>query len=259
MAVKKQIQERGSFNQADRVQKVLAQCFDYAIDQGWMTRGQNPAIKQSKDNASIEERHHPTIDWEQVPELLDAVNMNKCSAHNLVVLSVKFMLLTFLRAGALVRLQWDWIDEQSRTIVIPGETPGLKRTFKTQHIPHHIPITPEIGKTMEIAEKYGLNKKYIFGAYRQGRYPHLNPEAPNNYLINLGFKDVLTAHGWRSVPLTVGQDQLKVGHEIIQRQMGHLIGDKVRKAYDNSLMLDERRDFMEQWSRLLVEQGLQLC
>jgi integrase len=180
MAVKKQIRERGSFNQADRVQKVLAQCFDYAIDQGWMTRGQNPAIKQSKDDASIEERHHPTIDWEQVPELLEAVNMNKCSAHNLVVLSVKFMLLTFLRAGALVRLQWDWIDEQSRTIVIPGETPGLKRTFKTQHIPHHIPITPEMDKILEIARKYGLSEKYIFGAYRQGKYPHLNPEAPNN-------------------------------------------------------------------------------
>lgn len=40
--------------------------------------------------------------------------------------------------------------------------------------------------------------------------------------------------------------------------MGHLIGDKVRKAYDNSLMLDERRAFLEQWSKLLVEEGLKI-
>jgi len=40
--------------------------------------------------------------------------------------------------------------------------------------------------------------------------------------------------------------------------MGHLIGDKVRKAYDNSLMLVERREFLEKWSQLLVEEGLKV-
>jgi hypothetical protein len=49
-----------------------------------------------------------------------------------------------------------------------------------------------------------------------------------------------------------------VSHEIIQRQMGHLIGDKVRKAYDNSLMLEERREFLEKWSKLLVAEGLKV-
>lgn len=39
--------------------------------------------------------------------------------------------------------------------------------------------------------------------------------------------------------MTVGQDVMKVSHDIVQRQMGRLIGDRFRKAYDNSLMLDE--------------------
>jgi integrase len=252
------IKERGSHSQAERVQRVLAQCFDHAIDKGWMTRGQNPAVKESRDEATGEERHHPTIDWAQVPELTEAINLNRCSANNIVVLSVKFMLMTFLRAGALVRLQWEWYDHQNKIITIPGNTPGLKRTSKTQHIPHHVPVTSEMAVLLAEAQKLGFSQKYIFGSYRSGKYPHLNPESPNNFLINLGYKDLLTAHGWRSVPLTVGQDILKVSHEIIQRQMGHLIGDKVRKAYDNSLMLDERREFMNEWSRLLVEQGLRI-
>ena len=252
------IKKRGSHSQAERVQRVLAQCFDYAIDKGWMTRGQNPAVKQSNDEATDEERHHPTIDWTQAPELIEAINLNKCSANNIVVLSIKFMLMTFLRAGALVRLQWEWYDLQNQIIVIPGNTPGLKRTVKTQNIPHHVPVTPEMALLLAEAQKLGFSQKYIFGSYRSGKYPHLNPEAPNQFLVNLGYKDLLTAHGWRSVPLTVGQDILKVSHEIIQRQMGHLIGDKVRKAYDKSLMLDERRKFMNDWSRLLVEQGLKI-
>jgi len=258
MDMKKLIEDRGSYDQANRVQKVLSQCFDHAIDQGWMNRGQNPAAKQSREQLPKHERHHPTISWSEVHELVEQINLNKRSAHSLVVLSVKFMLMTFLRAGALVRLEWDWIDENKKLIVIPGDTPGLKRTFKTQHLPHHIPITIEIQRILDDAKKLDFSKKYVFGSYRSGIFPHLNPEAPNRFLSNLGYKDVLTAHGWRSVPLTVGQERLKVSHEIIQRQMGHLIGDKVRKAYDNSLMLEERREFLEKWSQLLVAEGLKV-
>ncbi len=258
MDMKRRIDERGSFDQAIRVQKLLSQCFDYAIDQGWMKRGQNPAAKQSNEESTNQVRHHPTIPWAEVGKLLEEINLNKCSAHSVVVLSVKFMLLTFLRAGALVRLEWDWVKDDEKIILIPGSTPGLKRKSINQHLPHHVPLTSEMEIILNAIKKFGLSEKYIFGAYRQGKYPHLQPEAPNNFLKNLGYKGVLTAHGWRSVPLTVGQETLKVSHEIIQRQMGHLIGDKVRKAYDNSLMLDERRLFLEQWSKLLIKEGLKI-
>jgi integrase len=79
------------------------------------------------------------------------------------------MLMTFLRAGALVRLEWDWIDENEGIIVIPGNTPGLKRTFKTQHLPHHIPITHEMKQMLDAARKLDFSEKYVFGSYRQGK------------------------------------------------------------------------------------------
>ena len=50
----------------------------------------------------------------------------------------------------------------------------------------------------------------------------------NKHLRELGYKDKLTAHGWRSVALTAGQDVFNFSHDLIQRQMGHEIGDKVR-------------------------------
>ena len=68
----------------------------------------------------------------------------------------------------------------------------------------------------------------------------------------------MVAHGWRSIALTNGQEQLGANYEIIQRQMGHLVGDKVRKAYDHSRMLKERKEFLENWGNLLVKQGLLL-
>jgi len=39
--------------------------------------------------------------------------------------------------------------------------------------------------------------------------------------------------------LTVGQEDLGFESEIIQRQMAHIVGDKVRQAYDRSKFLEE--------------------
>ena len=65
------IEDRGSYDQAFRVQKVLEQALDYAILQGWMPRNQNPATKQKGEESKHDPKHHPHIEWEQVPELLD--------------------------------------------------------------------------------------------------------------------------------------------------------------------------------------------
>ena len=50
----------------------------------------------------------------------------------------------------------------------------------------------------------------------------------------------------------------KAPHDTIQRQIGHLIGDKARKAYEESLTLEERREFQEQERALLVKKGLKI-
>ena len=42
------------------------------------------------------------------------------------------------------------------------------------------------------------------------------------------------------------------------RVMGHLSDNKVDQAYDKSLMLEERRDFLERWYKLLVKNGLKI-
>jgi integrase len=256
MALKASIEARESFDQAHRVQKVLSQCFDYAILQGWMRRDQNPAQLLKGEETRHIAKHHPTLTWDQVPKFLQKVSLNSCSGNIQVVLAVKFMLMSFLRAGCLVRLKWNWYDEDNEVIIVPGSTPGLKRTHKTDHIDHHIPVTKEMKALLSKAKALNGSEEFIFAPMRQSRYGHLDPESPNNYIKNLGYRNILRAHGWRSVPLTVGQESLKVSHEIIQRQMGHLIGDKVRKAYDNSLMLEERRNFLEKWCKLLVENGL---
>ena len=46
-----------------------------------MRRNQNPATKQKGEESKHDPKHHPHIQWEQVPELLEAINLNRCSGQ----------------------------------------------------------------------------------------------------------------------------------------------------------------------------------
>ncbi len=253
------ISDGSKFDLASRCQRLLLQVFNYAIGNGLgMRRGQNPAQKLVGDGSPTSNpRHHKSIYWEEVPELLKRVSLNRSNSHANAVAATKLLLLTFLRAGALTRLEWDWIAEGK--ITIPGSTPGLKRRRgKSDTFEHVVPITPEIQQVLDQMEQLHGRGRYVFPKMRQSRFDHLDPSAPNDLLKRNGYSEKLVAHGWRRVARTYGVDVLKAREVVIERQMGHLPKGKVGKAYDGCQYLDERKEFLEKWGELLVQKGLKI-
>ena len=251
----------GKHDLANRCQNLMKQVFNFSISRGWMSDGRNPADKMKGDESpESSTKHHPCLDWKDVPALLHEVNLNRCNSHIQMVMATKMMLMTFLRTGALSRLEWSWFDTDfPNTITIPGTTAGLKRKKgKNDDIPHHVPITPEMSKVFDDLRQFSDGSKYVFQPLRDSKYPHLDPSAINRHLRNLGYKDKMRAHGWRRTTLTAGKDVLKCDGEVIQKQMGHLPEGKVKQAYDGSLLLEERQDFLNKWCQLLVKSGLKV-
>ena len=246
-----------NFDLGNRCRNLLKQVFDLAEDIGKMGDGQNPANRKKIRKHKV--THHPTISWEEVPEVLEKVSLNPCNSHPISQLATKLSFMTFLRSGALTRLEWGMIDEKRKLLIIDGKTSGLKRKKDcNDHIPHYVPITPHMEKIFVRAKRFNQGEKYIFTPIRESRFPHLDPSAPNNFLRTLGFEGKLVSHGWRSVALTNGIDLLKTPKEVIKKQMGHLPDNKVDQAYDKSLMLEERRIFLNKWCDLLVANGLEV-
>ena len=254
------IEVGGKGNNVDagiRCRNLLKQVFDLAEDIGKMGDGQNPANRKKIRKHKV--THHPTISWEEVPTVLEKVSLNPCNSHPIAQLATKLTFMTFLRSGALTRLEWEMIDEERKLLIIDGKTSGLKRKKDcNDHIPHHVPITPHMEKIFARAKRFNQGEKYIFPPLRESRFPHLDPSAPNNFLRTLGYQGKLVSHGWRSVALTNGIDLLKTPKEVIKKQMGHLPDNKVDQAYDKSLMLEERRIFLNKWCDLLVANGLEV-
>ena len=107
--------------------------------------------------------------------------------------------------------------------------------------------------------EFNGNQKYVFKSPEGKKYPHLNPETINHYLSNLGYKGRLTAHGWRDVIVTSGQEVGKFDRDILLRQIGHTKHKQgASGCYDNTEFLPERRKFLKWWSKELVNQGLKI-
>ena len=167
----------------------------------------------------------------------------------MTVLAVKVLVMTFLRGGSLAPTQWKEFDLKKDLLTIPADRMKAGKA-------HQVPLTGPLKEALETLRSFNGDQEFVFFSPRGRTFPHIHRDSLNNHLKNMGYKGLTTAHGFRHLALTAGQEVLKVDHEIIQRQMAHTFGDKVRGSYDMSQMIKERREFMVAWSDALVEQGL---
>ena len=255
------MEARGAFDQAGRCRTLLKQVFNYAMDQDLMPEGQNPASRKPvTEGIGHIPKGNPTLDWKEVPEFLNLLHKNDSNTSVIVQLATQLHLMVGIRSSALVRLEWSWIDQDNQVIRIPASTEGLKRKLKFRNdsnYDHLIPITAEINKILEILKEINGYQKYVFKSPEGKKYEHLNPESINSHIQSLLGQGRLTAHGWRDVLVTAGQEVGNFARDIVLRQIGHTEHKQgASGAYDNTTFLNERREFMNWWTTTLVNQGL---
>ncbi len=229
--LKKGIEARGSLYQSDKCLMVMRSMFEHAIDNAWM-QPPNPALGSKGARSKHEPKHHPTLEWDQLPQFFEDLESKSKLGSFIVQSAVKMTLLTFLRVGSLVPTQWDEFDFKKGVWTIPGSRMKGKKD-------HLVPITNQIKVLLEDLRRVTGDQEYVFHSPRGRTKSHINPAVINTYLIRIGYKGLLTAHGIRAIPLTMGQDVLGFDLEIIQRQLPHAIGDKIRQAYDRSQFWEE--------------------
>ena len=72
---KKGIEKRAPV-QSDKALMVLRQVFDYAIDQGWLD-APNPAFGSKHAKSKSEVKHHPTLEWNELPKFFERLQKNE--------------------------------------------------------------------------------------------------------------------------------------------------------------------------------------
>ena len=262
-------EKRGSHYQLIRVRQLLSQIFKYAEEENYIRPNQNPLRTKFEWEGLKHQKQDPkeksfafTISsksWGLVPEFLETVNKNVCNASRITDLATKCHLLMCIRTGVISRLEWSWYDKEEDLWRIPAQTSGLKRKKDDLVNDHIIPSTPELNALMKEVKEITGWQKYVFYSYNGKAVPHLGEETLNDHFKNLGWKGKQSAHGWRDVITTATLERSDFEYDIIDRQLGRMNHKQgTRGHYDQSTLLEKRRNFMKWWSKTLVEQGLKI-
>ena len=245
---------RGKPEQGRKLLGVMRQVFNYAIDiYGlYSSSDENPARASENTRTGHVSKPRPSLtDWKDVPPFLVALSENKCGGEFQVNISVKLAALVFLRASSLVSMKWSDIDWNGKMLTTPAEFMKGKRE-------HLTPLSSSALELLRRLEAINGDEEWVFYSPRGKKYSYITPSTPNHHITHLGYQGKMCLHGFRAMATTLGREKLNYPLEIIRLQLAHMDKDKIIAAYDRSSFMKERTKFMNSWSDLLLENGLEV-
>ncbi|OOF37373.1 tyrosine-type recombinase/integrase [Rodentibacter heidelbergensis] len=220
-----------------KINIAINQIFRMAEDEDLIVK--NPFRKIHDEFTYVETKNHPTITPEELPHLFKVLQNSDIKKPT--ALLIEWQLLSILRSSEAVRIEWADIDWEAKALHIPAERmKGGKRA-------HSVPLSSQALNVLEQMRRYTGNRKYVFCSRVAPYNRPMNSGAANVALKRMGFKDLLVAHGLRSIASTYLHELDCFSSESIELCLSHENRGKVRKAYDKSKKWKSRQAIMQCW------------
>jgi len=117
--------------------------------------------------------------------------------------------------------------------------------------PHEVPLSTQVFEMLTELRSITGDGKYLFPSIRSAARP-ITDNTINAALRRLGYdKTEVTAHGFRATASTLLNEMGKWHPDAIERQLAHVEGNDVRRAYARGTHWDERIRMMQHWSNYL--------
>jgi integrase len=231
------IENRGAGDMARRAIGQIGQVFTYAMRLGIVTY--NPTYKLSQALTPRQQKNFARITINQLPQLLSDIDSYK--GDPLTKLGFYLLAYTFVRTNELRFMQWNEVDWQAKLWRIPAERMKMNR-------PHIVPLAPQVLDILKQIKDFGLSDTYVlFNSSRQQPY---SENVFTNALKKMGYRDVMTGHGFRGLASTTLHERQYM-HEAIELQLAHDSESKTSKAYNGAKHLPYRVKMMNEWANYL--------
>jgi integrase len=240
LEVLRRVEAKGHVDNAHRLKTIISQVFRYAVGTGKAERDITADLRGLIRSPRV--KHHAAIvSPEELGDLLRAIWAY--SGTPTVCGALKLAPMLFLRPGDLRQMRWDEIDWSE----------AQWSTEKTKNgEPLIVPLATQVLEILR--ELWGVNgrSQYIFPSARSRQRP-MSENTVTAALINLGYKDIMTGHGFRATAKTLLHERLRFPVEIVEMQMAHQVRDVHGRAYNRTQWLDDRREMMQAWADYLDE------
>jgi integrase len=229
------IAEKGNLETVKRLCQRLNEIMIYAMNTCLITN--NPLAGISKAFQTPTKQNLPTLKPNQLPMLLSA--LNRASIKLVTRCLIEWQLHTMVRPSETAGATWCEIDIEQALWHIPAERMKRKKA-------HVVPLSEQAIKLLELMHPISGHLKYIFPSDRKPQ-THINPQTANMALKRMGFKNMLVAHGLRSLASTSLNEQ-GFDPDIIESALSHVGKNAVRNAYNRAQYIERRRPMMQWWS-----------
>lgn len=193
-------------------------------------------------------KSHPCVSLTELPVLLRAM---RAAPGDPVTLSAMWLLaLTAVRTGELRYAKWSEFDFDREDPIwrIPVERMKIRMVGEKAATDHVVPLSSQaVSLLMDLQRLTGDNT--LGWVFPQSRRPE-RPISENAVLVTLaaiGYHGQMTGHGFRSLFATITRE-LGFRDEVVERQLAHVVGNAVQRAYDRAELVTERRTMMQAYA-----------
>lgn len=242
LGVLRRIEDKGNHETAHRVRALYGRVARFAIATGRAERDASADLRGALTPVATE--HFAAItEPARIGELLRAIDSYQ--GQPAVEYALKLAPLLFVRPGELRGAAW-------REFSLDGKVPEwrIPEERMKMGIEHVVPLPTQAVALLRELQALTGDGELLFPGLRTASRPISN-NTLNAALRRLGFgQDEMTAHGFRSMAST-RLNEMGFDPDVIELQLAHQEGNKVRAAYNRAMRIDDRRKMMQAWADYL--------
>jgi integrase len=233
---------KGARDVAQRQHGTISQIYRYAVTHDLAEVNPAAAFRPGDVLKPRKTQNRAHIEPNRLPELV--VAMDDYSGQPVVKQAMKLMALTFLRTQELLGAPWSEFNLDNAIWKIPAERMKKDR-------PHFVPLSKQALALLHDLKLMAGDKLFVFpGLIQKTADSTINSNSILNALEDIGFKGVMTGHGYRGLARTILAEN-GFDREHVELQLAHANDDKTDAAYNHALYLSQRTAMMQWWADYL--------
>ncbi|QMI06244.1 integrase [Citrobacter sp. RHB25-C09] len=233
------VQARGALETVRRLCQRINEVMIYAQNTGLIDAV--PSVNIGKAFEKPQKKNMPSIRPDQLPQVMQTMR----NANIILPTRCLFMwqLLTISRPAEAAEARWDEIDFDAKEWKIPAARMKMNRD-------HTVPLSDEALSILEMMKPLSSGREFIFPS-RIKPNQSMNSQTVNAALKRAGFGGVLVSHGLRSIASTALNEQGFLP-DVIEAALAHVDKNEVRRAYNRTDYLEQRRPMMQWWADFVM-------
>jgi len=232
------VEARGNYETAQRMRSTISRIFRYAVVTARAESDPAQPLQGALTTPKVTHRADilNPIDFGAMLRAIDDYRGQPSTQ-----IALRLMAYLFPRPGELRQARWEEFDLDAALWTTPAERAKMRRE-------HRKPLPSQaIDLLRELQDLTGFGT-LAFPATNSVKRP-MSENTLNAALRRLGYtKDEVTSHGFRATASTLLNESTRWSRDAIERELGHVEGNDVRRAYARGEHLDERRAMIQWWA-----------